>query len=1527
MLQAKAQSSRLFSTSKKYLLGTEVRKPGTVLAGKGKKDGRNPLVDRIPAVLKFKNGAEFKGWSIGSTDSANGELVFNTGMVGYPDAYTDPSYRGQMLMMTYPIVGNYGVPQGVIDKWGLNAYWESDKIQTKGVVMQDYCHDHSHWQANQSLHEWLQEFNVPGITGVDTRQLTKVIRMGGEQVAQLIVDGKPCKDGFSVPELKHPVSEVSRKQPQLYNVGGKYKILCFDTGMKDSMLRNLLERDCEVLVVPHNFKDYNLSDFDGVFLANGPGDPIDNPDTVEAIRQIFTKDTPVFGICMGSQMMGLASGGKTYKLPFGHRGHNSPVTYEPTGRAYITSQNHSYAIERETLPKGWAPLFTNTNDNSLEGIYHTSKPFFSVQFHPEARCGPEDTLFLFDRFLDNCAKFKSKREFRKALTGVAAEVTKTVADPVTDSVGRTLASDDFTARQAYEARIEFRPRPKTIDIPKKVLVLGSGGLQIGQAGEFDYSGSQCLKALKEEGVKTILLNPNIATVQTAEGMADKTYFLPVTPEFVEAIISLERPDAVLLIFGGQTALNVGIELDRRGIFIKHGVRVLGTSVNSINTTEDRALFNEALSQINEKYAKSVACKTVEEALAAGISVGYPVIARCGFALGGLGSGFADNEEEMKVLATKALALTPQILVEKSIKGWKELEYEVVRDIYDNCVTVCNMENFDPLGVHTGDSVVIAPSQTLNDAEYHMLRTTAIRVVRHLGIVGECNIQYALDPVSRDYCIIEVNPRLSRSSALASKATGYPLAYVAAKLTLGYPLPELRNSITKRTTANFEPALDYLVCKVPRWDLAKFTGTSKAIGSAMKSVGEVMAVGRAFEEVLQKGLRMVDGTFEGWTLAPNNKKEMSMVELEKGIRNPHCRRVHDIIRAMHQGVSVHQIWEWSKIDKWWLNKCQNIVTLEKKLVAGGLQSKSLITDIAQAKKWGFSDVGLAQALKCTQEEVRQLRLKNGITPFVKQIDTVAGENPAQTNYLYTTYNANEHDMQFNQKDQVMILGGGCYRIGSSVEFDYSAVMATRFLRSRGNSVTVINCNPETVSTDYDESSRLYFEELSEERVRDIIDLEKPDVGVVVAVGGQVTNNLAMPLHNAGIKLLGTSALDIDAAEDRNKFSKLMDAAGVDQPEWSELTSTAAAKDFIRKVGYPVLVRASYVLSGGAFRVVREEASLEKFLADAVEVSGDKPVVVTKFVEGAMEVEIDAVANKGEVVAYAISEHIEPAGVHSGDAHMVLPAPRLSAADQSRILDAGKKMAKALNISGPFNSQMLWKNGELKVIECNSRASRSLPFSSKVLGVPFIDLAARIWVGEDVKPIKQDMKLVKNYGVKVPQFSFTRLMGADPVLGVEMASTGEVACFATTPEEALLKGYMGSRVELARKKVFFHVTQEADFNLQLKPMVQLNAMGYQLFCSTETAAFMKKNGIAHTELKWGGEVEQAMIKRKVDLVVNVPSTRFADQNTERTRDYALRRSAVDHSIPLISNGHVAAAIINALATVPKLHVDPYKAPKQA
>lgn len=1055
---------------------------------------------------------------------------------------------------------------------------------------------------------------------------------------------------------------------------------------------------------------------------------------------------------------------------------------------------------------------------------------------------------------------------------------------------------------------------------KKVLLLGSGALKIGEAGEFDYSGSQALKTMKEEGITTVLINPNIATVQTSDGFADKIYFLPVTPYFVEKVIEREKPDGILLAFGGQTALNCGVELYKKHILDKYNVKVLGTPVQAIIDTEDRELFVHKLDEINVKTIKSEAVNTVADAIQAAATLGYPVIVRAAYALGGLGSGFCDNEQELIALAEKALSFSPQVLVEKSLKGWKEVEYEVVRDRFDNCITVCNMENFDPLGIHTGESIVVAPSQTLSNEDYHYLRKLAIKIIRHVGIVGECNVQYAFDPESMDYRVIEVNARLSRSSALASKATGYPLAFVAAKLGLGYGLFDLKNSVTKQTSAFFEPALDYIVCKIPRWDLGKFHGVRREIGSSMKSVGEVMAIGRTFEEVIQKGLRMIGQGMHGFV----GNHDIDVPDLDHALSEPTDKRIFVISKAMQQGYDVEKIHALTKIDRWFLYRLQNIIDTSRELRKASTLEELSPTLLRTAKEQGFSDFQIArEVLKAGMTDaeqanlqVRSLRKSLGITPVVKQIDTLAAEYPAMTNYLYLTYNGSENDIQYvGDHRSIVVLGSGAYRIGSSVEFDWCSVNALLTVKKEGWRSVMINYNPETVSTDYDMCDRLYFDELTFERVMDILDLESPH-GVILSVGGQIPNNLATRLDKEHVNILGTSAKSIDNAEDRNKFSAMLDRLGIDQPRWRELTSFDDINKFIDEVGFPVLVRPSYVLSGAAMNVCSNSEELHRFLRLAANVSKQHPVVVTEFIQNAKEIEMDAVAQNGDIKVYAISEHIEFAGVHSGDATIQFPPQKLYVETMRRIKKVSSQIAKALNISGPFNIQFLAKNNDIKVIECNLRASRSFPFVSKVLKINFIDLATKVMLGIPVeKPAKNAFDL-DYVGIKASQFSFSRLQGADPVLGVDMSSTGEVGCLGIDTSEALMKSMLSVGLRVPSKGVLLSTGTAKQKAAMLEAAQQLNRCGYRIYATGGTHRFLNENGVPALRVYWPSEADmhpqalQLLHDKEIDLVVNIPKNLTP---AELTNGHKIRRAAIDLNIPLLTNARLASAFINAFTTL--------------
>jgi carbamoyl-phosphate synthase small subunit len=1532
------------------------------------------LESRCPAHLELIDGSVFRGFSFGSPSSTAGEVVFNTGMVGYPESLTDPSYAGQILVITFPLVGNYGVPsEEELDMLGLLKHFESSKIHVKGVVVSDYSFAASHYTARQTLSQWLAHHNVPGIYGVDTRALTKLIRQHGALLGKLIVHGDvpAAKLEFDDPNTRNLVAEVSRREKQAFTpppldepisrwmapgelkvnpemtCGSTVHIMVVDCGVKNNILRYLVHYlRVKVTVVPWDY-DFTADEFDGLFLSNGPGDPTMCEVTVKHVRSIMQQrpHLPIFGICLGNQILALAAGAKTYKMKFGNRGMNQPCIDMRTTRCYITPQNHGFAVDSDSLPPEWTPLMVNANDGSNEGIIHRLRPWFSVQFHPEACGGPTDTAFLFHNFIRN------------------------ISEPMASSV--------TTIPYSLPA------------IHRKVLVIGSGGLTIGQAGEFDYSGSQAIKALRECHVQSIVINPNVATVQTSWGLADRVYFLPVTVEFVTQVIKKERPDGVLCTFGGQTALNCAVQLEKQGIFEKYDTKVLGTPIKAIITTEDRELFAKAVAECGEKVAESACCASIAESVAAANKIGYPVLVRAAFALGGLGSGFAANENELRELVQVALVNSPQVIIDKSLKGWKELEYEVVRDANDNCVTVCNMENFDPMGIHTGDSIVIAPSQTLSNAEYYQLRECALKVIRHLGVVGECNIQYAVDPFSHEYRIIEVNARLSRSSALASKATGYPLAYVAAKLALGSDLVTLRNSVTLCTTACFEPSLDYVVAKVPRWDLRKFSTVDPAVGSCMKSVGEVMAIGRTFEETIQKALRMVDDSCSGFD---SNRFDLEMVhrgvsgeeQVRQELQVPTPSRMWAIAKAFELQIPLEEIHRLSKIDRWFLHKLFHIHQIKQTLqtLDYGKLSEHICL-LKEAKRAGFADRQIAAALRecesvdltqgpesyaggrVEEMHIREMRRKHCVNPVVKQIDTLAAEFPAETNYLYLTYSGEEHDIdqscpqpsitagtgenigfspefppmvrqvsppqaipeplvlgraratsaqeESKAAGKVVVLGCGPYRIGSSVEFDWCCVSCIKTLRSLGYQAIVINCNPETVSTDYDVSDRLYFEELSHETVLEIAQLEQPE-GVVISVGGQTPNNLAMALHQQGIPILGTPVEAIDACENRYKFSRLCDSLRIDQPEWSEFTTTDEAFQFCKRTGYPALVRPSYVLSGAAMRVVTSDEELDRFLKTAAIVSRDHPVVISKYIFAAKEVELDAVGQQGELLNYAIAQHVENAGVHSGDASLILPAQTLFVETHRRVKMIGQKLCRALKIHGPFNIQFICKENEVKVIECNLRASRSMPFISKTYNVNFIDIATRVMLGfpmrtVTIQPIDMDF-----VGAKCSMFSFGRLKNSDPRLGVEMQSTGEVACFGRNQYEAFLKAMIAAGFKLPTKNILISIGPTAQKSEFLQYAKMLQAMGYQLFATKGTHEALRQvdvlRGCTMVYKPLGKrEPNAATLLRegKLDLVINVPDSM---DSQACTNGFEIRRTAVDSAVPLITDIKTASLVVMSL-----------------
>ncbi|PVU92770.1 hypothetical protein BB559_003596 [Furculomyces boomerangus] len=1483
-------------------------------------EGVRPLesLSKLPPnllTLVMEDGSMYLGYSFGSEKkSVSGELVFQTGMTGYPEALTDPSNKGYLLVLTFPLIGNYGVPDDTKFDELLKdrlEFFESSKIHVTGLIIGNLSSEYSHYLAKTSLSEWLIKNEIPAMYGVDTRAITKKIREQGAMIGKMLFQkslvgpGEPTSDMGSEGWMKtlsnvewndinkeNLVSQVSTKVSHLYvpKPGTELKhptenrtlrIVAVDLGLKNKQLTFMVGMGLEVKLVPwdHDFLKEDI--IDGLFLSNGPGNPDAIPrETVVARAQkaIKLEKFPIFGICMGHQLLSIASGASLTKMKYGNRGANIPCTDLRTGRCYITSQNHGYAINANTYPDTCTELFINANDGTNEGMMYKNLPYFSVQFHPESTPGPSDTEFLFADFIDLIKRCAGKSSVR----GI----------PVRGGDVQANIKNEFMLSQSGALK-KVGGRIVNGKIIRKVLVLGSGGLSIGQAGEFDYSGSQAIKALKEEGIYTILINPNIATIQTSKGLADKCYFLPVTPDCVRKVIQYERPDGIYCTFGGQTALNIGVQLCDE--FEQLGVQVLGTQISTIMKTEDRELFANALAEISEKCAESRTAINVEEAIEAGNIIGYPVIVRAAYALGGLGSGFASNEEELRDLSTKAFSSSPQILVERSMKGWKEVEFEVVRDSADNCIVVCNMENFDPLGIHTGDSIVVAPCMTLSDSDVQMLRTTAIKVVRHLGVVGECNIQYALNPDSNEYCIIEVNARLSRSSALASKATGYPLAFVAAKLGLGIKLNSIRNSVTRVTTACFEPKLS----------------------SAMKSVGEVMAIGRTFEECLMEAIRSVESAFTGFS--SNEYTSTDREDIDRELSQPTDKRLFAIANAFHLGYTVEQIWQLTRIDRWFLCRLRSLVETEKKLAATSSLGHIPTALFRTAKQLGFSDRGIAHITKGNEFQIRRDRRALGLHPFVKQIDTVAAEFPAVTNYLYLTYNASTHDVDFNDRG-VMVLGSGVYRIGSSVEFDWCAVRAIGTLRANNYKTIMVNYNPETVSTDYDEADRLYFSNISLERVLDIYELEQ-SAGVVVAMGGQAPNNIALALHRQKVNILGTSPDYIDNAENRYKFSRMLDQIGIDQPAWRELTQLEDAHAFCKEVGFPVLVRPSYVLSGAAMNVVFTADDLRNYLEQAATVSREYPVVISKFIEDAKEIDVDAVAVDGKMIVHFISEHVENAGVHSGDATLVLPPQDLDPITVRKIEEATAAIGKALHVTGPYNIQFIAKNNEIKVIECNVRAARSFPFVSKAMNVDLVELSikAMLKIPISYKPSKTPPKYV---AVKVPQFSFSRLLGADPILGVEMASTGEVAAFGPDKYSAYMKALLATGFKIPNKNVLVSIGSYKEKVEMLDYIKKLVKLGFNIFATAGTEDFFSENNVqvkfldSSTSQKYN--MHEHLANNLIDLYINLPSKNsYRRPASFMSEGYKSRRMAIDCSIPLITNVKCAKMFIEALSRYPPKH----------
>lgn len=1440
-----------------------------------------------PAELVLHGGDHFEGYSFGYEESVAGEVVFSTGMVGYPESLTDPSYQGQILVLTSPMVGNYGIPALEKDIYGMTKYFESTdgQIHVSAVVVQEYCDMPDHREMFETLGAWLRRNKIPGMMMVDTRSIVLKLRDMGTALGKIIISGRDLP--FTDPNTRNLVAEVSTKTRLTFG-HGTLRILVIDMGVKLNTLRCLLKYDVTLVVVPHDW-DITTEVYDGLFISNGPGNPQMCTSTIRSVRWALTQDKPILGICMGNQMVALAAGGTTFKMKYGHRGQNQPCKCNLDGRVVITTQNHGFAVDFKSLPASeWVEYFTNSNDQTNEGLWHKRKPFCSVQFHPEGRCGPQDTEYLFGEYV------KRVRESK------------------------------------VQEMVKFKPR--------KVLVLGAGGIVIAQAGEFDYSGSQCLKSLREEGIASVLINPNIATVQTDDEMSDSTYFVPLTVHAVEKVIQKERPDGLLLGWGGQTALNCGIQLEESGILQKYNVQVLGTPVSVIAVTEDRELFRDTLLQINEEVAKSAAVTSVEQAVEASAAIGFPMMVRAAYCLGGQGSGIVENVAELERKVEVALAVSPQVLLEESVAGWKEIEYEVVRDIYDNCITVCNMENFDPMGIHTGESIVVAPSQTLTNDEFHMLRSASIKIIRHLGIVGECNIQYGLDPKSSRYVVIEVNARLSRSSALASKATGYPLAHVATKVALGKGLFEITNGVTKTTMACFEPSLDYVVVKAPRWDLAKFNLVDEHIGSMMKSVGEVMAIGRTFEEAMQKAVRMTDPSYLGFDIPA--RFDNSEWDYMDHIRNPTPYRIFALYCAFRDGHSVEEIFEITKITRFFLYKLERLVQLQSKMASqyAGKMAEMPREVLQLMKAHGFSDRQMAKYLLTTAAAVRQRRVELNVMPMVKQIDTVAGEYPAaQCCYLYSTYNAQKDDVPFTER-MYAVLGCGVYRIGNSVEFDYGGVLVARELRRLGNKVIMINYNPETVSTDYDECDRLYFDEVSEETVMDILTKERVR-GVVISLGGQIVQNMALQLKQCGLPVLGTDPANIDMAEDRNKFSKMCDELDVPQPEWISATSVAQVHEFCDTVGYPALVRPSYVLSGSAMAVISNRDDVTRYLMEASLVSGDHPVVVSKYYEGAMEYDVDIVAHHGRVLCYAICEHVENAGVHSGDATMFLPPQNTDKDTMKRIYDAVTRIAERLDIVGPMNVQfLLTADGQLRVIEANVRSSRSVPFVSKTLGISFpAVMVSAFLAGYDHKLVPIKRAKMTHIGCKASMFSFNRLGGADPILGVEMASTGEIGVFGRSKHEVFMKALLCQNFKPPVKGVFVSSDVE-ELTVSLCPYLRkLVDHNLKLYSSTSTSAVLREHNIPHEVLTQCYEVDhpadaeynqEVVHKTKFDLVIQIRNKKKDFMLRRCTRenappDYWVRRLAIDYNIPLFTEPNIVKLYCDSLDVTPaSIEIEPFR-----
>ena len=1448
---------------------------------------------------------------------AAGELVFTTAMTSIVETCSDPSFVGQIVVIASPLVGNYGVP----DDADVAAFESLDgKPKLAALIVAELCPSESpsHFRAAQTLSAWLARHGVVGLTGVDTRALVLHLRSQGHALARVgaTAGDALARTAFVDINLRPLALSVCVRAPLVLEpTTGKplvASIVALDAGVKMESIRILRSAGCRVTLIPADGAgvdvDALIAGADGLYISNGPGDPALLHETIALLRRAMKRHAtlPIFGICLGCQLLALAAGSETSKMKYGHRSHNQPVVSIENARCYVTSQNHGYAVDGGTLCDGWLPLALNCNDGTIEGVVHTSRPWFGVQFHPEAHGGPRDTHFYFERFVNAAIR---RREMPTATP--APLFALPASEPL-------FAQSQLMLESTKDAH-EDTP------LPAKVLVLGSGGITIGQAGEFDFSGSQCLKSLRELGVRTVLVNPNIATVQTHGDSADETYLVPLTVEAVSAVIAKEKPDAIMLQFGGQSALNLGLALREAGVLEAHGVRVLGTPLDAIHITEDREAFAALLRGAGIPVLQSAACTSLESAVKEALVIGYPLVVRAAFALGGLGSGVVADEAELRTLVTRALSLSPQVLVERSVAGWHEVEYEVLRDAYDNSVTVCNMQNICPMGIHTGDSFVVSPSQTLDDEDYHALRSCAIACARLVGIVGECNVQFALDTRSRQFYVIEMNARLSRSSALASKATGFPIASIAARLALGGKLPRLRNAVTSAaTSANFEPALDYVVVKAPRWDLSKFSGAhDNALGTQMSSVGEAMAIGRTFQEAFFKALSCIGAVPPH---VARSYDELPLDELVRSLGRATPLRLFALVACLRRGATVDQVHAAAAgIDRFWIEALAETAAIER-VLRGAAADAALVLQapapaplapervaalarlVRRAKQLGVDDARLAELLQLDAQRDDGRRLRNAlkVAPVVKQIDTLAGEFQARANYLYVTYGNSidsngQSDREPDEDGVTLVLGSGVYRIGASVEFDYGAVTATRTLRRLGMRTAIVNCNPETVSTDYDESERLYFEPVTRERVLDICALERVQ-GVVVSFSGQIGNDLAAPLEAAHVNVLGTRPADIGRAEDRHKFGALLDNAKLDQPVWCEVRTAAGALEFSRRVGYPVLVRPSFVLSGSNMAVCRSEADLQLYMSKVDGLVGAAAdVVVTKFEESARELEFDAVAADGRVLAGIVSEHVEWAGVHSGDATHVLPPHTASREDQDRVRAVGARVAQLLRVSGPMNMQLLLcADGSLKVIECNVRASRSLPFASKLTGIDLADMATRVLAGHPVAPVPVARTVPRITGVKCSVFSWTRVANADPLLSVEMQSTGEVGCIGADVLDALAKSMTAAHTAVPTRGAFVLLHGVAGEAEALRAVATTLARSSALAARIVAAPGDAARAVLGVE-NVGVASEQDMFSPQgARFVISLCGRRYDAQPDEGMR---IRRTAVDRGASLLVDSRLA------------------------